>query len=120
MSTKRKLPTKIVQPVVKQSAKKPLKTHINEADTAVSAPTISKTENGPDDEMIEISSDPASSEYGQSEEEDEEESFWRLTQDHGDLFDQLGQEAEKEAEAEEGPPAEDHGASSDSDYYWNE
>ena len=53
-------------------------------------------------------------------EEDEEESFWRLTQDHGDLFDQLGQEAEKEAEAEEGPPAEDHGASSDSDYYWNE
>ncbi|TBU66060.1 hypothetical protein BD310DRAFT_803211 [Dichomitus squalens] len=54
------------------------------------------------------------------EEEDEEESLWRLTQDHGDLFDQMGQEAEKEAEAEEGPPAEDHGASSDSDYYWNE
>ena len=62
-----------MQPVVKQSAKKPLKTHINEADTAVSAPTISKTENGPDDEVIEISSDPASSEYGQSEEEDEED-----------------------------------------------
>ncbi|KAI1787944.1 hypothetical protein LXA43DRAFT_895572 [Ganoderma leucocontextum] len=54
------------------------------------------------------------------EEEDEEESLWRLTQEHGDLFDQLAQETEKEVEAEEGPPAEDHGASSDSDFYWND
>ncbi|PIL23793.1 hypothetical protein GSI_13544 [Ganoderma sinense ZZ0214-1] len=54
------------------------------------------------------------------EEEDEEESLWRLTQEQGDLFDQLAQEEEKAVEAEEGPPAEDHGASSDSDFYWDD
>lgn len=53
-------------------------------------------------------------------EEDEEESLWRLTQEQGDLFDQLAQEEEKAVEAEEGPPAEDHGASSDSDLYWDD
>ncbi|EMR70713.1 putative small nucleolar ribonucleoprotein complex component protein [Eutypa lata UCREL1] len=72
MSTKRKPPTKIAQPVVKQSAKKPTKTHINEADTAVSAPTISsKTGSEPNEEVIEISSDSGSSEYEQSDEEDQ-------------------------------------------------
>ena len=54
------------------------------------------------------------------EEEDDEASLWRLTQEQGDLFDQLAKEEEKEVEAEEGPPAEDHDASSDSDFYWNE
>ncbi|KAK7741908.1 Small subunit (SSU) processome component [Diatrype stigma] len=69
MSTKRKPPTKIAQPVVKQSAKKPIRTHINEADTAVSAPDISKTGNGLNEEVIEISSDSGSSEYDLSDDE---------------------------------------------------
>lgn len=70
MSTKRKLPTKIVQPVVKQSAKKPLKVHINEADTAVSAPTVSKLDNGAGEEVIDISSD-STSHYEESDDEEQ-------------------------------------------------
>ncbi|KAL7624666.1 Small subunit (SSU) processome component [Parahypoxylon ruwenzoriense] len=63
MSTKRKPPTKIAHPVVKQSAKKPLKTTINESETAVSIPGISKEGEVPNAQIIEISSDSGSSEY---------------------------------------------------------
>ncbi|RYO82341.1 hypothetical protein DL766_007179 [Monosporascus sp. MC13-8B] len=72
MSTKRKPPTKIAQPVVKQSAKKPLRTHVNEADTAVSAPGISKTGDDADEAVIEISSDSGSSEYELSDGDEQE------------------------------------------------
>lgn len=54
------------------------------------------------------------------EEEDDEESLWRLAQEQGGLFDQLDQELDKEVEGEEGPPAEDCSASTDSDFYWND
>ncbi|KAI1084323.1 NUC189-domain-containing protein [Whalleya microplaca] len=69
MSTKRKAPTKIAQPVVKQSAKKPLKTIINESETAVSVPDITKEGGIPSEQVIEISSDSGSSEYDFSDEE---------------------------------------------------
>ncbi len=71
MSTKRKFTAKIAPPVIKQSAKKPLKANINEADTAVSAPGISKTGEGPNEEVIEISSDSGSSEYDFTDEEEQ-------------------------------------------------
>ncbi|KAI1091448.1 NUC189-domain-containing protein [Rostrohypoxylon terebratum] len=69
MSTKRKLPAKIAQPVVKQSAKKPLKANINESETAVSVPDISKATDASTDQVIEISSDSASSEYDYTDDE---------------------------------------------------
>ncbi|OTB04519.1 hypothetical protein M426DRAFT_320638 [Hypoxylon sp. CI-4A] len=69
MSTKRKPPTKIAHPVVKQSVKKPLKTSINESETAVSVPNAAKGGEAPNDQIIEISSDPGSSEYELSDDE---------------------------------------------------
>ncbi|KAI0484584.1 Dip2/Utp12 family-domain-containing protein [Xylariaceae sp. FL0804] len=70
MSTKRKASSKIAPPVVKRSAKQPIKSSINESETAVSVPGISKTEdNGPAATYIEISSDSASSEYEFSDQE---------------------------------------------------
>ncbi|KAI1635654.1 Dip2/Utp12 family-domain-containing protein [Biscogniauxia mediterranea] len=70
MSTKRKPLSKIAHPVVKQSAKRPLKTTINESETAVSIPEVSKSnDDGANEEIIEISSDPGSSEYELSDEE---------------------------------------------------
>ncbi|KAI0900687.1 NUC189-domain-containing protein [Annulohypoxylon nitens] len=71
MSTKRKLPAKIAQPVVKQSAKKPLKTNINESETAVSVPDISKATDVSTEQVIEISSDSGSSEYDYTDNEQE-------------------------------------------------
>ncbi|RYP06928.1 hypothetical protein DL764_002876 [Monosporascus ibericus] len=82
MSTKRKPPAKIAQPVVKQSAKKPLRTHVNEADTAVSAPSISKTGDDANEAVIEISSDSGSSEYELSD-EDEQEKAGTSTRSNG-------------------------------------
>ncbi|RYP67791.1 hypothetical protein DL771_007052 [Monosporascus sp. 5C6A] len=72
MSTKRKPPARIAQPVVKQSAKKQLRTHVNEAETSVSAPSISKTGDDADEAVIEISSDSGSSEYELSDEDEQE------------------------------------------------
>ncbi|KAI1444302.1 NUC189-domain-containing protein [Annulohypoxylon stygium] len=69
MSTKRKLPAKIAQPVVKQSAKKPLKANINESETAVSVPDISKATDVSTEQVIEISSDSGSSEYDYTDDE---------------------------------------------------
>ncbi|KAI0598767.1 Dip2/Utp12 family-domain-containing protein [Biscogniauxia sp. FL1348] len=70
MSTKRKPLSKIAHPVVKQSAKRPLKTAINESETAVSIPEVSKpNDDGANEEIIEISSDAGSSEYELSDEE---------------------------------------------------
>ncbi|KAI5928094.1 Dip2/Utp12 family-domain-containing protein [Camillea tinctor] len=70
MSTKRKPLSKIAHPVVKQSAKRPLRTTINESETAVSIPEVSKSnDDGANEEIIEISSDPGSSEYELSDEE---------------------------------------------------
>lgn len=66
MATKRKAPAKIAQPAVRQNAKQTLKANINEADTAVSGV---ETANGAED-VIEISSDPDSSEYELSDAED--------------------------------------------------
>ncbi|KAI2611674.1 NUC189-domain-containing protein [Hypoxylon fragiforme] len=71
MSTKRKPPNVIAHPVVKQSAKIPSKTTINESETAVSIPNISK-EPGITGELIEISSDSASSDYEYSDGEKED------------------------------------------------
>ncbi|XDG03168.1 hypothetical protein ABKA04_002783 [Annulohypoxylon sp. FPYF3050] len=72
MSTKRKLPAKIAQPVVKQSAKKPLKANINESETAVSVPDISKATDVSTEQVIEISSDSGSSEYDYTDDEQED------------------------------------------------
>ncbi|KAI2783952.1 NUC189-domain-containing protein [Daldinia loculata] len=72
MSTKRKPPSKIAHPVVKQSAKKPLKTTINESETAVSVPDISKDGGITGEKVIEISSDSGSSEYEFTDEEQED------------------------------------------------
>ncbi|CAJ2510933.1 Uu.00g065580.m01.CDS01 [Anthostomella pinea] len=70
MSTKRKQPNKIAQPVAKRSAKHPLKTNVNESETAVSVPELPKAQDGgPKEQVIEISSDSASSEYDSSDEE---------------------------------------------------
>ncbi|KAI1139852.1 NUC189-domain-containing protein [Hypoxylon sp. FL0543] len=68
MSTKRKPPNKIAHPVVKQSAKKPLKTAINESETAVSNPDISKGSETQVEKVIEISSD-SGSEYDFTDDE---------------------------------------------------
>lgn len=71
MATKRKAPAKIAQPVVKQSAKKNLKANVNEADASVSGiDTLKSDANGVTEDVIEISSDAASSEYELSDEED--------------------------------------------------
>ncbi|KAI0437113.1 Dip2/Utp12 family-domain-containing protein [Xylaria telfairii] len=70
MSTKRKAPAKIAQPVVKPSAKKPLKPQINESETAVSAAEVFKVDGASAAEaIIEISSDAESSEYDLSDHE---------------------------------------------------
>ncbi|KAI2464594.1 NUC189-domain-containing protein [Annulohypoxylon bovei var. microspora] len=69
MSTKRKPPTKIAHPVVKQSAKIPLKANINESETTVSVPDISKATDVSTEQVIEISSDSGSSEYEYTDDE---------------------------------------------------
>ncbi|KAI1780684.1 NUC189-domain-containing protein [Hypoxylon cercidicola] len=69
MSTKRKLPAQIAHPVVKQSAKQPLKPTINESETAVSIPDISKEGEDAKGPVIEISSDEGSSEYDVTDDE---------------------------------------------------
>ncbi|KAI1412365.1 NUC189-domain-containing protein [Hypoxylon sp. FL1857] len=77
MSTKRKPPSKIAHPVVKQSAKKPLKTAINESETAVSNPDVSKESDAPAEKVIEISSD-SGSEYDFTDEEQNDGESARL------------------------------------------
>ncbi|KAI0972969.1 Dip2/Utp12 family-domain-containing protein [Xylaria arbuscula] len=70
MSTKRKASGKIAHPVVRQSAKKSVKPHINESETAVSVAGASRADNSSSAEaVIEISSDPDSSEYEVSDDE---------------------------------------------------
>ncbi|KAI1381312.1 NUC189-domain-containing protein [Hypoxylon crocopeplum] len=80
MPSKRKPPSTIAHPAVKQSAKKPLKTTINESETAVSVPDISKENGVPGKPVIEISSD-SSSEYEDSDEEKNGESKVDVAQD---------------------------------------
>jgi U3 small nucleolar RNA-associated protein 5 len=71
MAPKRKAPAKIAQPVVRQNAKRNLKASVNEADASVSGiDTLKSDANGVTNDVIEISSDPASSEYELSDEED--------------------------------------------------
>lgn len=77
MSTKRKPPNKIVHPVVKQSAKIPMKTAINESETAVSNPDIPKEGEAPAEKIIEISSDSAS-EYEFTDDEQNDGKSTRL------------------------------------------
>ncbi|OTA65060.1 NUC189-domain-containing protein [Hypoxylon sp. EC38] len=77
MSTKRKPPNKIVHPVAKQSAKIPLKTAINESETAVSNPDISKESEAPAEKIIEISSD-STSEYEFTDDEQDDGKPTRL------------------------------------------
>lgn len=69
MATKRKAPTRFAQPAVKQNAKQTLQANINEADTAVSG--IDAFKAGAAEDVIEISSDPDSSEYELSDGEQE-------------------------------------------------
>ncbi|KXJ96525.1 Dip2/Utp12 family-domain-containing protein [Microdochium bolleyi] len=71
MSTKRKAPSKIAQPVVKQSAKKATRAIINESEAAVSGPDLSASAEIASDKQdaIEISSDSASSDYEGSDDE---------------------------------------------------
>ncbi|KAI0871834.1 NUC189-domain-containing protein [Hypoxylon argillaceum] len=70
MSTKRKAPAKIAHPVVRQSANKTLKPQINESEAAVLVARASKADNTSATEaIIEISSDPESSEYELSDHE---------------------------------------------------
>ncbi|KAI1295125.1 Dip2/Utp12 family-domain-containing protein [Xylaria venustula] len=68
MSTKRKAPGKIAHPVVRQSAKKPLKPHVNESETAVSVAGALKADKSAE-AVIEISSDADSSDYEVSDDE---------------------------------------------------
>ncbi|KAI5858166.1 NUC189-domain-containing protein [Durotheca rogersii] len=63
MSTKRRPSTRIAHPVVRQSAKQPLKTTINESETTVSIPTTSTEIGIQNTQVISISSDSGSSEY---------------------------------------------------------
>lgn len=70
MSTKRKAPARIAQPVAKQIAKKPLKPQINESETAVSGVITANADDGVTTEaIIEISSDAESSDYELSDHE---------------------------------------------------
>ncbi|KAI0422455.1 Dip2/Utp12 family-domain-containing protein [Xylaria grammica] len=70
MSTKRKASAKIAQPVVRLSAKKQLRSQVNESETAVSVAEAPKVDNGSHTEaVIEISSDADSSEYELSDHE---------------------------------------------------
>ncbi|TGJ87083.1 hypothetical protein E0Z10_g1654 [Xylaria hypoxylon] len=70
MSTKRKASAKIAQPVVRPSAKRPLKPQVNESETAVLVAEAPKADNaGPTEAIIEISSDADSSEYELSDHE---------------------------------------------------
>ncbi|TPX13530.1 uncharacterized protein E0L32_006001 [Thyridium curvatum] len=72
MSTKRKAAAKLAQPVVKQSAKGPSRSRIDESKTSVSASAAKPTETA---QTIEISSDSESvyDEAGDSMDEDEED-----------------------------------------------
>ncbi|KAF2964162.1 hypothetical protein GQX73_g9410 [Xylaria multiplex] len=70
MSTKRKASAKIAQPVVRPSAKKPLKSQVNQSEAAVSVAEAPKADNsGLAETIIEISSDADSSEYELSDHE---------------------------------------------------
>jgi U3 small nucleolar RNA-associated protein 5 len=70
MSTKGKTPAKIAQPIVRQSAKKPLKSRINESETIVAVPEVSNLDNAAaTDAIIEISSNGESSEYELSDDD---------------------------------------------------
>ncbi|KAI1766823.1 NUC189-domain-containing protein [Hypoxylon sp. FL1150] len=69
MSTKRKLPAQIAHPVVKQSAKQPLKPAINESEAAVSIASVPKESEDATKPVIEISSDEGSSEYDLTDDE---------------------------------------------------
>ncbi|KAI0156459.1 NUC189-domain-containing protein [Xylariaceae sp. FL1272] len=71
MSTKRKAPAKLAQPVARRNAKQPLKSQINESDAAVTVAQFSKADNpGASEAIIEISSDAESSEYELEDEPD--------------------------------------------------
>ncbi|KAI2617481.1 NUC189-domain-containing protein [Hypoxylon sp. NC1633] len=74
MSAKRRPLSQIAHPLVKQSAKKPVKTTINESETAVSTSHIPKENGAPTKPVIEISSDSGTSEYEVSDEEQNGES----------------------------------------------
>ncbi|KAI6085122.1 NUC189-domain-containing protein [Hypoxylon rubiginosum] len=69
MSTKRKLSTQVAHPVVKQSAKQPLKATVNESEAAVSVANIPKEGDDANEAVIEISSDEGTSEYDLTDEE---------------------------------------------------
>ncbi|KAI0389698.1 NUC189-domain-containing protein [Xylariaceae sp. FL0594] len=73
MSTRRKTPAKIAQPVVRQSARRATRAQINESDAVVSVPEIRKPDSADrTEDIIEISSDPNSSDYELSEQEQDQ------------------------------------------------
>jgi len=72
MSSKRKPPTKVVQPQVKQSAKLPLKASINESKASISAASPAPIIPASSIQTIEISSDSSSS-YGDLSDDDNDE-----------------------------------------------
>jgi U3 small nucleolar RNA-associated protein 5 len=69
MSTKRKAATAIAKPVVRQNAKAPVRTRIDESRTAVSTGLSSKPLSKQSTEAIETPSDDAASQYGSSDDE---------------------------------------------------
>ncbi|PQE10523.1 hypothetical protein CJF31_00009281 [Rutstroemia sp. NJR-2017a BVV2] len=77
MSTKRKLPTKLGQPMVKQSAKSFGQIHLDESKTVVSGgghATGAKTNGTTNGTVVEISSDSGSGSDNEEEEDEEEAS----------------------------------------------
>ncbi len=76
MSSKRKQPAKLVQPTLRQTAKLPVKSRVDETNTSISAPALAPTVSTTPGELIEISSDSESdlydvSDLGEDESEDE-------------------------------------------------
>ncbi|PQE27901.1 hypothetical protein CJF30_00009102 [Rutstroemia sp. NJR-2017a BBW] len=77
MSTRRKLPTKLGQPMVKQSAKSFGQIHLDESKTVVSGgghATGAKTNGTTNGTVVEISSDSGSGSDNEEEEDEEEAS----------------------------------------------
>jgi len=103
MSSKRKAPAKIAQPVVRQSAKQPVKAHINESETSVSVPEIVKPDSvDPTGAIIEISSDPESSDYELSDQEHD--------QANGERAQKTSSNAQRPADAVQQKRNDDSGA----------
>lgn len=107
MSTKRKLPTKLGQPVVKQGAKSFGTGQLDESKTVVSGGGIAskvKTNGAKKDEVVEISSDSGSGSDDDQEEVEEDGSDMNMEEDENATADVTMGEDGAEAAEEDGEP----------------